>query len=88
MSTFKPFPIGTLRGPYTCGKGNDPTGGVQFCVNTPNGWVYFIEGKRDIVKCRKDAETFRDKILKEHETDHNIEHAVLAIINDGDGSLC
>lgn len=62
---FIPFPPGTVRGPYTCGKGNDPQGGVQFLVQTKSGWVPFI-GKRIVeeAETRKRAEDYAKEILK------------------------
>lgn len=65
MNTFVPFPIGTVRGPYTCGKGDDPAGGVQYCVNREDGWVYFIESFIDEKKCREKAENYAKEILKQ-----------------------
>ena len=64
---FKPFPIATVRGPYTCGYGNIITGhdqGVQFCVQTKKGWVYFIQKFTNEAKAKKDAKDFAKKILK------------------------
>lgn len=58
MKTFKQFPIGTVRGPYTCGKGSDPQGGVQFMVRTADGWAPFIEKRTEEAKCRLRAEQF------------------------------
>lgn len=62
---YKPFPVGTVRGPYTCGKGNDPAGGVQFTVKGENGWFYFIESFKDEKKCREKAENYAQEILKQ-----------------------
>jgi hypothetical protein len=59
---FTPFPIGTIRGPFTCGLGNDSRSGVQFAVNTNNGWVYFIERQNLEAKARKRAEEFAKTI--------------------------
>jgi hypothetical protein len=39
---FIPAPVGTIRGPYSCGFGYSQKG-VSFCVQGPNGWVYFME---------------------------------------------
>jgi len=58
QTAFKPFTLGTVRGPYTCGKGTDPKGGVQFLVQTSLGWVPFIEKFSEEAKCRKRAEDF------------------------------
>lgn len=55
---FKPFPPGTVRGPFTCGKGTDPRGGVQFCVQTHNGWVYFIKAANERSTAESEARTF------------------------------
>ncbi len=60
------FPVGTVRGPFTCGKGGFITGhnrGVQFCVQTPTGWVYFIENAWEEGKARERAEKFAEKTL-------------------------
>lgn len=61
---FKPFPPGTVRGPYECGKGNDPKGGVQFLVQGRNGWVPFIEARKDESACRQRAEQYAAEVLK------------------------
>jgi hypothetical protein len=46
MKKFVPFPAGTVRGPFPCGLGADPAGGVQFLVKCRDGcWAPFI-GKR------------------------------------------
>ncbi len=55
---FVPFPVGTVRGPFSCGKGTDPKGGVQFCVQTSRGWVYFIEAAKDEAKAEHSAREF------------------------------
>ena len=60
--TFKPFPVGAIRGPFTCGKGTDPAGGVQFAVNTANGWAYFIENKNNEAGARLKAEQFAARL--------------------------
>ncbi len=67
MKTKKyiPFPNGTIRGPFTCGKGNDATGGVQFCVQTKDGWVYFIGARKELNKLKRDAENWSKKVLTE-----------------------
>lgn len=57
-SAYKPFPVGTVRGPYTCGKGTDPRGGVQFLVQTMKGWAPFIENAKDVAKCEAKARAF------------------------------
>lgn len=59
------FPIGTIRGPYTCGKGNDYKGGVQYAVKGPKGRIYFIEAKRDIHKAKENAERYANSIKKD-----------------------
>jgi len=40
---FVPYPLGTIRGPFTCGVANEAHGGVQFLVKAVCGWVPFIE---------------------------------------------
>lgn len=71
--SFIPFPIGTIRGPWTCGQGNDPTGGVQYAVRGHDeSWVYFIRTRRRIyfpqyngeAECRKAAEEYSKKLLE------------------------
>ncbi len=57
-ATFKPFPPGTVRGPFTCGKGNDPTGGVEFIVQTRRGWVPFVGARNEEAIARRAAEGF------------------------------
>jgi hypothetical protein len=56
---YKPFPLGTVRGPFRCGHGNFITGhnqGVQFCVNDEtNGWHYFIGKFTEEGKLRRAA---------------------------------
>lgn len=61
---FVPFPVGTVRGPYSCGMGNDPAGGVQFLVQGKGGWVPFI-GKAIVEEneTRKRAEEYAKKVL-------------------------
>ena len=63
MSAFKPFPVGTVRGPYTCGKGNDPQGGTQYLVQTPGGWVPFISSRWSPEKARAEAQEYAKKVL-------------------------
>lgn len=61
---WKPFPVGTIRGPFTCGKGNDPTGGVQFCVKNQSGsWEYVIKARHQIAEARKEIEERAKEIL-------------------------
>lgn len=60
--SYKPFPIGTIRGPYTCGLANDPSGGIQYTVKGENGWVYFIKHRRLERECLKEAREFAKKI--------------------------
>ena len=55
---FVPFPNGTVRGPYTCGWKNDYKGGVQFLVQTKNGWVPFIDKFTNEAECEKRAKEF------------------------------
>jgi hypothetical protein len=51
--SFKPFPPGTVRGPFICGKGTKHDGGIQYAVKCLDGsWRYFIkantyEGKQE-----------------------------------------
>lgn len=63
-SKYIPFPPGTIKGPFVCGKGTDPKGGVQYAVNQKDGsWVYFIRASRDSKQAKKDAEEFSKKVL-------------------------
>lgn len=55
---FIPFPPGTVRGPYICGKGNNAQGGVQFLVQTKGGWVPFIEAAKNEATCEKRAREY------------------------------
>jgi len=59
---FKPFPPGTIRGPFVCGKGTDPRGGVQFAVHGLNGWLYYIAKITDEKSARDQAEESAAKI--------------------------
>ncbi len=59
---YKPFPIGTIRGPYTCGLANDPRGGIQYTVKGENGWVYFIKSWKLAQECLKEAREFAANI--------------------------
>ncbi len=55
---YKPFPIGTIRGPY---HDQQPRGKAQtqFMVNGPGGWVPFIRtGANCEAEARKAAETY------------------------------
>lgn len=55
--SFKPFSVGTIRGPYSCGKGNDPLGGVQFAVRLKDGsWACAIEAANREKEARERAE--------------------------------
>ena len=59
--SYKPFPVGTVRGPYKCGYGNAITGhnqGVQFLVKTFNGWKPFIDKFTEEGKLKRKAEKF------------------------------
>lgn len=61
MSGFKPFPPGTVRGPYTCGIGNNDKGGTQFMVQTKNGWVPFIGKRTEAGDVERKAREFAKK---------------------------
>ena len=76
MKSFIPAPVGTIRGPWTCGAGDDLTGGVQYAVRGPDeSWAYFIRTRRRVyfpqydgeAECRKLAEEYSLKILAEQE---------------------
>lgn len=60
---FVPFPVGTVRGPYICGKGSDHEGGIQYLVQSPNGWVPFIRQREEGKACMEEAKTYAQKIL-------------------------
>lgn len=66
------FPVGTIRGPYTCGIGHESARnlsygadqGVQYAVRNLDGsWAYFIEHKTREAEAFKKAEDYRDKLL-------------------------
>jgi len=62
--SFKPFPVGTVRGPFTCGFNNQHNGGVQFAVKDSDGcWLYFIRKFNEEGECRRDAEKKAKEIL-------------------------
>jgi hypothetical protein len=61
--SFIPFPIGTVRGPYTCGWKDRHDGGIQFLVQGRNGWVPFIRSRKDYLECKKEAEKYAAKVL-------------------------
>lgn len=55
--SFKPFPPGTVRGPFTCGLGTKHDGGVQFAVKCRGGcWAYSIGPKGTEAAVRAAAE--------------------------------
>jgi len=58
----QPFEVGTVRGPYTCGNGTNPEGGVQFLVKSEGGWVPFIEARHEVAKARQAAESYAKEI--------------------------
>jgi hypothetical protein len=55
MNTYKPFPVGTVRGPYSCGKS------VQYLVNGKGGWVPFID--EDKHECERRANAYSVEVL-------------------------
>lgn len=62
---YTKFPKGTIRGPYTCGKGTNPRGGIQHLVYNGDSWHYFIEpnthaGQQSALK---QAQECADKLL-------------------------
>jgi len=61
--SYKPFPVGTIRGPYKCGMGNFIMGhnqGVQFLVKMPGRgyWKPFIAKFTEEGKLRREAEKY------------------------------
>jgi len=65
---FVPFPTGTIRGPYSCGKGTDPEGGVQFLVRLKNGsWAPVIRARWEEAEARKEAEEISKKELTDND---------------------
>jgi hypothetical protein len=61
VEEFKPFPPGTIRGPYFTSRRSEKH--VQFMVQTKNGWVPFVRDARYEAECRQSAETFAAKLL-------------------------
>lgn len=68
MNQFKPFPIGTIRGPYR----NDKTfrtgnGSVQFLVQGAGGWCPFVRPEKykgqSEAECREAAEAYSKHLL-------------------------
>jgi hypothetical protein len=59
---YKPFPVGTVRGPFLTGTRFQPT--VQFMVQGPGGWVPF-NGKWCIeeAKTEQRAKDYAKKLL-------------------------
>lgn len=66
-SAFVPFPFGTIRGPFICGKGTDSTGGIQFAINGRNGWLYVIKARNEEKAARQEAERLSKWVLTEQE---------------------
>jgi hypothetical protein len=62
--SYVPFPLGTVRGPYSCGLGYNARGGVQYMVNGRNGWITFIRPCSQEGEARKDANKMSKKILR------------------------
>lgn len=54
-TSYKPFPIGTIRGPYKMETG------YQYMVNGFNGWLPFTD--RDIKVAESTVKEWADKIL-------------------------
>jgi|SRR6185295_8749517 len=55
---YKPFPPGTVRGPYVCGYDGEADAGCQFLVQTAGGWVPFIGARHEEVETRARADKF------------------------------
>ena len=52
---FVPSPVGTVRGPYTCGFAGRHDGGEQYLVQGHNGWVPVIDVKGGGARGKADA---------------------------------
>lgn len=57
---YKPFPVGTVRGPYSCSKS------MQYLVQGPNGWVPFID--EDKHECERRANAYAETIVTKNKT--------------------
>lgn len=58
-------PVGTVRGPFTVGWGNDPRGGVSFMVRGSGGWVPFSRPRAEVKDCGDSAREYAFKLLSE-----------------------
>jgi len=66
-----PSPVGTVRGPWTCGKGSDPAGGVQFAVHCADGsWAPYTarRGPAGEKSARAQAEERAKREIEKHES--------------------
>lgn len=61
MSNYKPFPVGTVRGPYHSSPGNPLK--FQACVQTSKGWVYFFS-KVSLNDALKQAQAYAKTLPK------------------------
>lgn len=60
-----PFPPGTIRGPYVCGMGDNPQGGIQYLVKElSGGWRPFIRSYKEQEQCKQAANLFALDMFK------------------------
>lgn len=65
---YTPFPVGTVRGPFSCGYAGKLEFGFQYCVKEPSGaWRHFIGGKKESEwkATRKEAEGYASTLKPE-----------------------
>ncbi len=65
---YKPFPPGTIRGPYPIHWGNDPSGGVQYMIQGHNGWIPISRSKKDFIEAKDSANEIAREILTEKQS--------------------
>lgn len=64
---YLPFPIGTVRGPHSCGWRNDANGGHQYMVRLVNGaWCPFVGAKKENDSIKKRAKEKAQEVLNEY----------------------
>lgn len=59
---YNPSTVGEVRGPWTCGWGNNAKGGIQYQVRGQEGWIPFIGPTREQKRVLNDAIAFANKL--------------------------